>query len=68
MTPQARLLALDAALGACEGLVPNELTRELNQHLEKEIEKMGLGVFSEFLDAQRDAVQELAANPAVFGY
>lgn len=68
MTELERILALDAALVACEGVVPPELTEVLEQYIKKEIEKdPSLAIFGDLLTAQREAVKKLVSNPQVFG-
>lgn len=67
MTETDRLLALDAALTACEGLLPSNLG-DLLKHLSTKFENNPeLGEFGQFLEAQKLAVRKLVTNPQVFG-
>lgn len=80
MTVEQKILALDAACCASEGAgIPpalraaiNLLQEELTAHFtvlcpDKVGECADYESFNHFLTAQREAVQALAHNPAVFG-
>lgn len=67
MTEMERILALDAALTACEGLLPANLGDLLKFIEEKISTNPNLGEFDDFLRAQKIAVQKLTTNPQVFG-
>jgi hypothetical protein len=70
MTRKERLLALDAALVACIGLLPEQ--QKVMHAVELAVDAaLGLEgmpeAFCDFMDEQKAAVQALAANPQVFG-
>jgi hypothetical protein len=68
MTESERILALEAALSACEGCVPCELTESLRNWIDKVIDhNPDMQDFGIFCDKQKRAVQLLAKNPQVFG-
>lgn len=68
MDKTERILVLEAAITACEGHVPSELTSGLRAWLDNRIEENpNFQDFGIFLDQQRMAVKKLAANPQVFG-
>jgi predicted nucleotidyltransferase len=68
MDENDRILALEAALTACEGHVPSEFTAKLRAWLDNKIEQNpDLQEFGLFLDKQREAVRKLAENPQMFG-
>lgn len=71
MTEHQRILALEAALCACEGACPTELHAAMS-NLQNELDRIidnryGDKSMGEFLADQRAAVHALASNPAVFG-
>lgn len=68
MNENDKILALEAALTACEGVVPIEFTRTLRAWVDTKIEENpDLQDFGIFLEKQREAVQKLSDNPQVFG-
>lgn len=68
MTPNQRVLALDAAACACEGHVPSEILGPLQSWLETKLdETYGTVEFGTFLDHQALAVVALAVSPECFG-
>lgn len=68
MTETQRLLTLEAALTACEGLVPAETVGPLGAWLALRLNVATEGYdFGKYLDAQRRAVRALARSPEVFG-
>jgi len=66
MSETASLLALDAALTASKNSVPEHLTKELKIWLDEIISDLHPN-FGRMLDAQKEAVEELARNTQVFG-
>jgi hypothetical protein len=69
MTKLQRILALEAALCACEGVIAAELGNDLKHWLDSYLnvafpDDKGFGCF---LEAQQEAVNALAINPQVFG-
>lgn len=68
MTPNQRVLALDAAACACEGTVPLEILGPLQTWLEAKLDAdYANTAFQTFLDHQNLAVVALAVSPEVFG-
>lgn len=67
MTARQRILALEAALCACEGIsLPKKATTDLQEWINKELESESSD-FGDFLIEQREAVNALANSPEVFG-
>lgn len=69
MTAETRILALDAALCACEGTdVPSYALNELQEWLELHFQRKYPSIADEaFASIQHDAVISLADNPQTYG-
>lgn len=69
MTTEERILALDAALVACEGVtglpINSDLHKAVNEMIAPTLERHQ--PFGKFLDAQRAAVKRLYDCPETFG-
>ncbi len=73
MNNTQRLLALDAALVACEGCIVKRSVKDAISALQDAMENDSMledqfPVFDDYLNAQMEAVEALAKNPQVFGH
>lgn len=68
MTPNQKVLALEAATVACEGSVPEAVIAPLRAWLDAKLDgETNNWSFGQFLDAQHGAVKALATCPELFG-
>jgi disulfide oxidoreductase YuzD len=68
MTKIERILALEAALCACEGAIPFQSRKDIQAFVDEVIKRNFSDVpFESFLQQQKDAVKKLGDSPVVFG-
>lgn len=70
MTPQQKIMALEAALCACESVIDPQKAQEFVAYVDTLLEPIidSYPIFGDFLDAQLEAVHALAKSPETFGH